>query len=81
MLSLADHPAAGEIAGLAVPHHVGAAHPAKGAQGGEQVNRLKHIGLALRVVAQQQVEAGREVHVQPRIVPKVSETQVSQMHP
>ena len=57
-----------------------AADATKRPQRGHQINRFKDVGLALRVVAEQQVEAGRKIHVQPRVVAEVTESQMSQMH-
>jgi hypothetical protein len=71
--ALGDDGAADEVAGLAVADELGAAHAAEGAQGGQEVDGLKDVRLALRVVPQQYVEAGRDVHVEPRVVAKVAE--------
>jgi hypothetical protein len=80
MVALADNLAADEIALLAVPDHLRAADAAEGTQRGHEVNRLKNVRLALRVVAKHQMEAGRKIHVQPRVIAEVPETQMGQMH-
>jgi hypothetical protein len=41
---------------------------------------FENVGLALGVVAQQQVEARRKVGVQPRVIAEVPESQMGQMH-
>ncbi len=43
-------------------------------------NGLKDVRLALRVVAEQEMEARRKVGVQPRIIAEVPESQMGQMH-
>ena len=72
--------AADEIALVAVPDHLCAAHAAEGPKRGHEVNGLQDIGLALRVVPQQQVKAGRELRVQPGVIAEVPQPEVSQMH-
>src|SRR5688572_30873853 len=49
--------AAGEIAFLPVTNHLRAAHAAKRAQRGHEINRFENVGFALGVVAQHEVEA------------------------
>ena len=71
---------ADEIAFRAVPNHLCATDAAKGSQRGHEINRFENVGLALRVVAEQQMEAGRKIHVHPRVIAEVSESQMSQMH-
>ena len=39
-----------------------------------------NVRLALRVVAEQDVEAGRKIHVQPRVIAEVTESEMGQMH-
>ena len=80
VLALADHVAADEIAFRAVPDHLRAADAAKRAQRGHEINRFENVRLALRIVAQQQMKAGREIHVQPRVIAEVPEPQMGQMH-
>ena len=80
MLALPDDIAADEIALRAVPDHLRAADAAKGAQRGHEINRFENVRLALRVVAEQQMEAGRKIRVQPRVIAEVSESQMGQMH-
>jgi len=80
MLALADHPPADEVALLAVPDHLRPAHAAKRPQRGHEVNGFENVGLALGVVAEQELEAGRKVGVQPRVIAEVPESQMSQMH-
>ena len=63
-----------EIALLPVPDHLRAANAAKRPQGGQQVNRLQEVRLALRVIAQQQMETGRESHIQPRAVAEIAKS-------
>jgi len=80
MVALPHHVAADEITFCAVPDHLRAADAAKGTQRGHEINGFEDVGLALRVVAEEQMEAGRKIHVQPRVVAEVSESQMSQMH-
>ena len=76
----AHHRTADEIALLPVPDHLRAADAAERAQRGHEINRFKDVRLALRVVAEQQVEARRKVGVQPRIIAEVAKSQMGQMH-
>ena len=80
MVALPHHVTTDKIAFCAVPDHLRAADAAKGTQRGHEINRFEDIRLALRVVAEQQVEAGRKIRVQPRVIAEVSESQMSQMH-
>ena len=52
----------------------------EGPQRRHQVNRLQHIRLSLRIVANQQVKAGPELRVHPRVVAKVPQPQMTDMH-
>src|SRR5207247_1802736 len=61
-------------------NHLGAAHAAKRTQRRHEVNRFEDVGLALRVVTEQQVKARRKISVQPRVIAEVAESQMSQMH-
>jgi hypothetical protein len=79
-LGLGGNGRADEVAFPAVPDHLGAGDTAKGTEGGEQVNGFEDVGLALRVVPQEQVEAGRKIGVQPRVIAEVAEPQMNQMH-
>ena len=63
-----------------MPDHLGAADAAERAQRGHEINRFEDVCLALRVVADQQVEARRKVGVQPRVIAEVPESQMGQMH-
>ena len=74
------HIAADEITFRPVPNHLRPAHAAKGAQRGHEIDRFENVRLALRVVAEQQVKAGRKIRVQPRVIAEVTESQMSQMH-
>jgi hypothetical protein len=56
---------------LPVAKHLRACDSAKGAQSREQINRFENVGFALCVVAQKEVEAGRELDVEPPVVPKI----------
>ena len=78
--ALRDHVAADKITFRAVPDHLRAADAAKGSQRGHEINRLENIRLALRIVAEQQMEARRKIGVQPRVIAEVSESQMGQMH-
>ncbi len=80
MFALPHDVAADKIAFCAVPDHLRAAHAAKRTQRGHEINRFEDVRLALRIVAEQQVEAGRKIHVQPRVIAEVSESQMGQMH-
>ncbi len=76
----AHHRAADEIAALAVANHLRAADATERAQRGHEINRFKDVCLALCVVAKQEVEAGRNVGIQSRIIAEVAESQMGQMH-
>ena len=80
MLPLPDHFAADEVALLPVPDHLRAAHAAKRAQGGNEIDGFENIGLPLGVVAQQQVEARRKINIQPRVIAEIPKAQMGQMH-
>jgi hypothetical protein len=72
MLALSSDLPANKIALLLMPDHLGAAYTAKGTQGCDQVNCFKDIGLALRVITEKQVKAGRKSGIQPRVIAEVS---------
>ena len=72
--------AADKISLLSVPDHLRAADTAERAQRGHEIHRFEDVRLALRVVAEQQVEARRKVGVQPRVIAEVPESQMGQMH-
>ena len=57
-----------------------AAHAAKRAQGGHEIDGFENVGLALGVVAEEDVESGRKINVQPRVIAEVAETQMGPMH-
>ena len=80
VFALPHHVAADEIAFRAVPDHLRAADAAKRTQRGHEINRFEDVRLALRVVAEQHVEAGRKIRVQPRVIAEVTESQMGQMH-
>ena len=63
-----------------MPDHLRAADAAERAQRGHEINRFEDVRLTLGVVAEQQVEAGREIRVQPGVIAEVPEPQMSQMH-
>ena len=65
---------------LAVAHHLRAGDAAKRPERGEKVNRLENICFPLRVVAQQKMESGRELEIEPRVIPKIPEPQLAEMH-
>lgn len=56
------------------------ANAAERPQRGHEINRFKNVRLALRVVAEQQVEAGRKIRIQPRVIAEVAKSQMDQMH-
>ena len=70
---LADDACADEITLLLVPDHLGAADAAKGPQGGEQVDGLEDVRLALGIFTQQKMKTGSEIHVQARIIAEIEE--------
>src|SRR5580704_5660648 len=80
MVSASDDLAAGEIAALAVPDHLRAAHAAERAQRGHEIDRFEDVRLALGIIAEQQVEAGGKVRVQPRVIAEVAKSQMGKMH-
>ena len=63
-----------------MPDHLRAADAAERAQRGHEINRFEDVRLALRVVAEQQMEARRKIRVQPRVIAEVPESQMGQMH-
>jgi hypothetical protein len=72
--------AADEVAFLAVPNHLRAANTAERAQRGHQIDCFQDIGLALGVVAKQNLESWSEINVQPRVIAEVAKSEMSQMH-
>ena len=80
-LALGHDVCADEVALLAVLNHLRAAHAAKRTERGEKVEGFEDVRLALRVVADEDVEARRERHVHPRIIAEVPETQLADVHP
>jgi hypothetical protein len=80
VLPLANRLAADEIALLIVPDHLCAAHTAKRAEGGDEVNGFEDIGLPLGIVAQQQMKARRKIDIQPRVIAEIPKAQMGQMH-
>ena len=80
MVALPHHVAANEITFRAVPNHLRAADTAKRTQCGHEINRFEDVRLALRVIAEQQMKAGRKIGVQPRVIAEVTESQMGQMH-
>ena len=80
MFALTGDIAADEITLLAVPDHLRAADTPERAQGSHEINRFEDVRLALRIVAEQQMEAGREIRVQPDVIAKIPQPQMSQMH-
>lgn len=78
--TLSDDAAADEVAGFVMSDHLGAADAAEGTEGGEEIDRLQNVGLALRIVSEQHVEARLEVDVEPAVVAKVAESQMFQVH-
>jgi hypothetical protein len=63
-----------------VPDHLRAADTAERPQRGHEINRFEDVCLALRVVAEQQMEARRKVGIQPRVIAEVAKSQMGQMH-
>ncbi len=57
---------------LTVPDHLGAAHAAERAQGGQKVDGFQDVGFALGVVAEQEVEAGCKIHIDPPVIAEVA---------
>ena len=76
----ANHSTADEITFLPVPDQLRAADAAERAQRGHEINRFENVRFALRVVAEQEMEARRKVGVQPRVIAEVPESQMGQMH-
>jgi hypothetical protein len=54
-----------------VPDHLRPADAAKRAQRGHEINRFEDVGLALRVVAEQHMEARGKIGVQSRVIAKI----------
>ena len=74
MRACADGAAAYEPSGLAMTHHGCAAYATKGAQGGEQMQCFQNIGFPLGIAAEQEVESGFEVGIQPGVVPEIPQS-------
>ena len=72
--------AADEKPGLPVANQLGIGHSAEGTESREQVNRLKNVSLALCIVPEQEVKTRAEFHIQSRVVAKVAQPEVAQMH-
>jgi hypothetical protein len=77
---LTDDFAANEVTLLPVANHLRTANSPKRTQSGHQINGFENIRFSLSIIAKQQVESGRKIHVQPRIIAEVTETQMGQMH-
>ena len=58
-------------AGLVVANHLRAGHAAERAQRGEEIDRFEDVGLSLCIVTEQQVEPGRELDIEPSVIPKI----------
>jgi hypothetical protein len=65
---------------LRVADHLRATHTAKRAERSHQVNGFENVGFALRIVPEQEVEAGRKIGVHPHVIAKVAESEMRQMH-
>jgi hypothetical protein len=63
-----------------VTNHLRAADAAKGTERGHEVDGFEDVGFALSVVAEQQVEAGRKIDVEPRVIAEVAKSEMGQMH-
>ena len=74
MRACADGATAYEPSGLAMTHHGCAAHATKGAQGSEQMQCFQNIGFPLGIAAEQEVESGFEVGIQPGVVPEIPQS-------
>ena len=72
VLALRDHCAADEVTLLTVADHLRAADAAKRTQRGHQIDGFEDVRLALRVIAEQQMKARREIHVQPRVIAEIT---------
>ena len=70
----ADGATADKPTGLAMTHHGRAAHATKGAQGGQQMQCFENIGFPLGIAAEQEVETGFEVGIQPAVVPEIPQS-------
>src|SRR4051812_47186317 len=71
---------ADEKAGLAVPKHLRAAHPAEGPKGSEHVDSFQDVGFALGVVSEQQMKSGGELGIEPPIIAKITQPKLAQVH-
>jgi hypothetical protein len=76
LLNLAAH----EKPGAPVPNHLAAGDAAKRSQRRQKVDRFENIRFALRVISQQQMKTGRELHIQSRVISKIPEPQMAEMH-
>ena len=63
-----------------MPDHLRAADAAERPQRGHEINRFEDVRLALRVVAEQEMETRRKVGIQPRVIAEVAKSQMGQMH-
>ena len=80
MLGLRGDFGADEVPRLVVADHLRAADSTKGTQGRQQINGFEDIRLALRVVAEDQMEARREIDIQARVISKIPQAKMVQMH-
>jgi hypothetical protein len=79
-IALADDFAADEITFLTVTNHLRAADAAKGTERRHEIDGFEDVRFALRIVAEEEMEAGRKIDVEPRVIAEVAESEMSQVH-
>ena len=72
MVTLPDSSASDEITSLAVLDQLTSADSAKRTKRRHQINGLENVSLSLRVISRQQMEAGREIDVESRVVSEIA---------
>ena len=77
---LALHRASDKVALGPLPDHLRSAAAAERSQGRQQVDGFQDVGLALGIVAQEDVTAGPELGIQPDVIPEVAQFESGQMH-
>ena len=73
MLALPHRRSSDEVTLLAMANHLRAADPAKRPQRGHQIDCFKDIGLALRIVAEQEMKPRREIDIESRVIAEITE--------
>ena len=80
MPGLADDLRADEGAFLPMLNHLRAAHASEGAKCSQEINGFENVGLALGIAAHEDMEAGREIHIEPRVIAEIAKAQMGDVH-